>query len=76
MRPDKKKVFRLFKKEDEGRIALIRWDDTGRKDMMILEVDDDRKEAKAYDIEDCYIQRVSHEQVCEVGDLVSFGKVG
>ena len=71
MRDKIKNAFRRFKKSDQGRVALVRWDDVGRKDMMILEVDDDGKEARAWDFSDCYIQRVSHEQICEIGKVVS-----
>jgi len=70
---DIEKTFRRFKKSDQGRVALVRWDDTGREDMMILEVDDDGREAKAFHFSGRYMQRVTHTQVCEIGGFVKVG---
>ena len=58
-------------KSDVGKLALVKWDDIGRVDSMIVEVDDDRKGGKLYDFNSRVLQSFESSQVVEINGYVT-----
>lgn len=58
-----------LKKNDVGHLCLVKWDDVGRQEGMLIEVDDDGKRGKIFNDKD--IQNVESEQVVKVGNAVT-----
>ena len=58
-------------KSDIGRLCLVKWDDCGRVESMILEVDVSDKEVKVYSFTNRIIQRADFSQIIETGEYVT-----
>jgi len=58
-------------KKDAGRLCLVEWTDIGRADTMIMEIDDDRRNAKVYCFYDSTVQDIEATQIVEMGNYVT-----
>jgi len=58
-------------KGDVGRRCLVEWDDVGRAESMILEVDDGGREAKVYNFSSRAVDSVDSTQVVERNEYVT-----
>ena len=58
-------------KSDVGRLCLVKWDDIGRIECMLLEIDRGNKEAKVYSFVNESIEGVPFGQIVELGGSVT-----
>ena len=60
-------------KGDVGRLCLVKWDDIGRVESMLLEISNDRKykEAKVFDFNSRVIHNIEWSQVVEKNGYVT-----
>jgi hypothetical protein len=65
-----KKTFRRFKSDDIGRLALVRYDDVGRVDTMVIKINNEGRDADVYDFACKHLANVGHDQVCEIGGYI------
>lgn len=65
-----RRVISKFRKGDVGRSCLVRWDDLGLTQEMIIEVDDDRKEATSFCFATSNTNRITIDQIAKIGNFV------
>ena len=58
-------------KRDVGRLCLVKWDDIGRVESMIVEVDDNYKSCNVYDFNAHCLHSVDASQVVEKSGYVT-----
>lgn len=59
-----------FKKRDIGKTCLVRWDDSGIMQAMIVAIDDDKKEARVFSFATSTLDRITSDQVEKIGNFV------
>ena len=58
-------------KQDVGKLCLIKWDDIGRVDSMIVDIDDDRKGADVFDFSSKTLRNVDLDQIVQIDGFVT-----
>lgn len=63
--------MKILRNGDIGKLCLVKWDDVGRVESMLVQVDDDHRYGKVYDFNACVLRTVEASQVVEIGDRVT-----